>query len=68
MKQYIAKDNDTLDMICYKHYKTLDKTLYQQFLLANNTLLSTRTLKAGDIVNLPDITIQQKPKVKYLWE
>lgn len=64
----VAKDNDTLDIICFKHYKTLEKSLYQKFLFANVKLLRKKTLNAGDEVNLPEIKIKQTSQKKYLWE
>lgn len=66
--KYIAKDNDGLDVICFKHYKTLEKDVYQAFLLENINLLRKKVLKAGDEVNLPFIEVKQKPKKKYLWQ
>jgi len=66
--KYLAKDGDTLDMLCYKHYQTLDTDVYSQFLRQNEHLLTKEVLKGGDIVYFPDIKTKQIKKVKYLWE
>lgn len=67
MNKYMAKDNDKLDMICFKNYGSLDQDTYSNFLRENEHLLTKFFLSAGDIVNLPGI----EPKIKkerYLWE
>ncbi|MFC2751089.1 tail protein X [Campylobacter showae] len=66
--KYLAKDGDTLDMICYKHYKSLNDSVYSQFLRANEHLLGKEKLSGGDIVNLPDIEVKAAVKVTYLWD
>nr|DAK15206.1 MAG TPA: hypothetical protein [Caudoviricetes sp.] len=66
--KYLAKDGDSLDMLCYKHYQTLDTDMYSQFLRQNEHLLTKEVLKGGDIVYFPDIKTKQIKKVKYLWE
>lgn len=66
--KYLAKDGDSLDMLCYKHYQTLDTDVYSQFLRQNEHLLTKEVLKGGDIVYFPDIKTKQIKKVKYLWE
>ena len=68
MKIYIAKDDESLDMICFKFYGSLDQNVYSEFLRENEHLLSKTKLKNGDEVNLPQIEIETKTKVKYLWE
>ncbi|MBR6611749.1 MAG: tail protein X [Campylobacter sp.] len=65
MDSYIAKENEKLDIICYKHYKTL--AVFNIF-LRHNTHLTNKPLKAGDIVYLPKITIESKKAVKQLWD
>ena len=59
MKIYIAKDDESLDMICFKIYGSLDQ---------NEHLLHKTKLKSGDEVNLPNIELQEEKKAKYLWE
>ena len=66
--KYLAKDGDTLDMICYRHYKSLNDSVYSQFLRANEHLLGKEKLSGGDIVNLPDIEVKASVKVTYLWD
>lgn len=66
--KYLAKDGDSLDMLCYKHYQTLDTDMYSQFLRQNEHLLTKEVLKGGDIIYFPDIKTKQIKKVKYLWE
>lgn len=66
--KYLAKDGDSLDALCYKHYKTLEKSIYSEFLRANEHLLNKDLLNSGDIVNFPDIEIKSVRKVVYLWD
>lgn len=64
---YIAKDGDSLDMICFKAYESLDKEIWSDF-IRENEHLATKRLVAGDIVNLPQIKKQEKSEKKYLWQ
>lgn len=59
---YIAKNNERLDSVVYKHYKTL--LYFEQVLLANPKLYPL--LKIGDKVILPNIEIQEN-KEETLW-
>ena len=68
MKIYIAKDDESLDMICFKFYGSLDQGVYSEFLSENEHLLSKTKLENGDEVNIPQIEIETKTKAKYLWE
>ncbi|MGP1484911.1 MAG: tail protein X [Campylobacter sp.] len=68
MKRYVAKDNESLDMICYKFYGSIQTEIYSQFLRENEPLLQKTKLNGGDIVNLPDISPKIKKEVKYLWQ
>ncbi|WP_103603435.1 tail protein X [Campylobacter concisus] len=68
MKIYIAKDDESLDMICFKIYGSLDQNVYSEFLRENEHLLHKTKLKSGDEVNLPSIEPQEEKKAKYLWE
>lgn len=66
--RYLAKEGDTLEMICFKEYKSLETNLYALFLRANAHLLHKKTLQAGDLVNLPDLAIDyNNDEVQYLW-
>ena len=68
MNQYRAKDGDRLDIIMFKAYGSIDKTVTEAVLDANEHLLSSSVLKAGDIVYLPEIqTTQDETKTKALW-
>lgn len=60
---YIAKDNERLDYIVFKHYKTL--AVFEKVLVFNSHLNSI--LKAGDRVFLPEIKIEEKKKELSLW-
>nr|DAI29123.1 MAG TPA: hypothetical protein [Caudoviricetes sp.] len=68
MKIYIAKDDKSLDMICFKFYGSLDQSVYSEFLRENEHLLNKTKLKSGDEVNLPNIEPKKETKAKYLWE
>lgn len=68
MKIYIAKDDESLDMICFKFYGSLDQNVYSEFLRENEHLLNKTKLKSGDEVNLPNIELKKETKAKYLWE
>ncbi|ECW8954956.1 phage tail protein X family protein [Campylobacter lari] len=61
-KIYIAKNNERLDSIVYKHYGTL--LYFNQVLLANPKL--EPILKAGDKIILPQLEIKED-KEKALW-
>ncbi|MBR8466329.1 tail protein X [Campylobacter sp. faydin G-140] len=63
MKIYIAKDNERLDTIVYKHYGTLANFTE---ILAFNSYLNT-ILKAGDKVFLPEIKAKARKSEKTLW-
>lgn len=63
MRKYIAKDDDRLDTIVYKYYGTLD--VFAEVLSVNSHL--DAILNAGDIVYLPEITIQADNKANALW-
>ena len=56
--KYLAKDGDTLDMVCFKHYNSLNNSVYSQFLRANEHLLGKEKLSGGDVVNLPNIEVK----------
>jgi phage tail protein X len=55
MKSYMAKDGDRLDVIIFKAYGNNDADVTATVLDANEHLLNTNSLKAGDIVYLPEI-------------
>ena len=66
-KQVIAQNGDRLDQIVYKEYKTLK--VFDKVLEANPHLTAATSLKDGDIVYLPVITVPKNEykKVKTLW-
>ncbi|MGH1601715.1 tail protein X [Campylobacter majalis] len=68
MKIYIAKDNETLDQICFKIYGSLKTEIYSEFLRHNETLLNKHTLSGGDEVKCPEIKLKSQLEVKYLWD
>lgn len=54
-KQVMALDGDRLDLICWRHYGSLEGRVVER-VLEENPGLSTRTVfTAGTIVFLPDI-------------
>ncbi|HEA6929068.1 tail protein X [Campylobacter sp. LMG 17559] len=59
---YIAKNNERLDSIVYKHYKNLQ--CFEQVLIANPKL--EPILKVGDKIILPQLEIKED-KEKALW-
>lgn len=61
-EMYIAKNDERLDSIVYKHYQTLK--YFEQVLKANPKL--EPILKAGDKVFLPDIEIKESEE-EALW-
>lgn len=68
MKQYRAVDGDRLDIIVYKVYGTIAVDVMELVIDANNHLLASARLSSGDIVNLPDVTINQsESKAQALW-
>lgn len=68
MDIYITKDGDTLDMICFRAYESLDSEVFGKFLRANSHLLGVDILKGGKSVNLPKIEVKKDDEVRYLWE
>jgi phage tail protein X len=61
---YVTKEGDVLDWICWKHYGTT--AVLEQVLAANPTLTNEK-LPAGVIVNLPFIgSIKSKNEIR-LW-
>lgn len=68
MDIYIASQGESLDMICFKVYKSLDDEVLGEFLRCNTDLLHLRKLQGGEVVNLPNIKINKTKEVKYLWQ
>ncbi|AEE26291.1 tail protein X [Francisella hispaniensis] len=66
MIEYITKDNDMLDSICYKYYKTTDFTAQ---VLEHNRYLAAYgpILPAGLIIKLPDIKKPAQKRKIQLW-
>jgi len=68
MNEYRAIDGDRLDIIMFKAYGSIDKDITEAVLDANEHLLSSSVLKAGDVVYLPEIqTAQNEITTKALW-
>ncbi|TQR29333.1 phage tail protein [Campylobacter sp. MIT 99-7217] len=59
---YIAKDNERLDSVVYKHYKSLEN--FEQVLELNPNL--EPILKAGDRIILPKFKLKEKEQ-EALW-
>ncbi len=68
MNQYRAVDGDRLDVIVFKAYGSIDNEIFAAVLDANEHLLDCTTLRAGDIVYLPEIEAKtQEQKTEALW-
>lgn len=61
----IAKDNDRLDYLTYKHLKSLDD--FSLVLKMNPHLITKTHLNAGDKVYLPEFIKTKEQKSKTLW-
>ncbi len=65
MNSIAAKENDRLDLICWKHYGTLFGRAVEQVLEANPGISATEELASGVVVLLPDIELL--PLERSLW-
>lgn len=62
---YTASDDERLDSIVYKYYKSLDN--FALVLELNSNLANKTHLCAGDIVILPEIKKEDETKELSLW-
>ena len=60
-----AVDKDRLDLLCWKHYGTLNGRIVELVLDANPGLAIHQTLTAGQALVLP--ALDPKPKEQSLW-
>ena len=58
-------DGDRLDLICWKHYDSLDRRIVETVLDTNPGLAMHQLLSAGRKVRLP--AIAPKPREQSLW-
>lgn len=65
MNSVVAKENDRLDLICWKHYGSLSGRAVEQALEANPGISVTEELASGIVVLLPDI--EPLPLERSLW-
>ncbi|MDR2905266.1 MAG: tail protein X [Helicobacteraceae bacterium] len=65
MVEYIAKDGERLDQLCYRFYKSLEEL--PRFLTDNAPLCEEAQLKAGDKVKIPEYPPKPVEKAKALW-
>ena len=65
METRIAVDGDRLDLICWKHYGSLDGRIVETVLDTNPGLAMHQLLSAGRKVRLP--AIAPKPREQSLW-
>ena len=65
MEKKTAIDGDRLDLICWKHYGSLDGRVVETVLDANPGLAMSSLLTAGQEVKLP--IIEPKPREQSLW-
>lgn len=55
MSNYRTVDGDRLDLICWRHYGSLDGRIVEQVLEANKGLAADTVLPSGVDITLPDI-------------
>jgi phage tail protein X len=66
MRRVLAKDNETLDLICYRHYGRED--VVTDVLMANPHIARLSAfLPAGTIVDLPDVKLPREEDVIRIW-
>lgn len=53
--QVMTIDRDRLDLICWRHYGSLDGRIVERVLEANPGVSMTTELSAGTAISLPDI-------------
>lgn len=56
MNKYRTVAGDRIDLICWRHYGSLDGRVVETVLDANKGLASDAILPSGVVVILPDIT------------
>jgi len=68
MKQYRAVEGDRLDIVVFEAYGSINAAVFEAVLDANEHLLGSSVLKAGDIVYLPEVvqSVDEK-KTEALW-
>lgn len=66
IRQIMAIDGDRLDLICWKHYGSLDGRIVEQVLEANPGISLTTELFAGQMVFLPIINTSSQLE-RSLW-
>ena len=68
MAKYVAKDGDTLDWLCWRHYRQQSGAV-EAVLLANPNLADKGLLlQAGDVVKLPELQTAPVEGVVRLWD
>lgn len=65
METRTVVDGDRLDLICWKHYGSLDGCIVETVLDTNPGLAMHQLLNAGREIQLP--TIAPKPREQSLW-
>ena len=65
MTEVTTVDGDRLDLICWRHYGSLDGRVVEQVLDAAQGLAMVATFPAGTVVPLPDVAIV--PRERSLW-
>lgn len=65
METRTAVDGDRLDLICWKHYGSLDGRIVETVLDTNPGLAMHQLLNAGLEIQLPTIT--SRPREQSLW-
>lgn len=53
--QVMTVDDDRLDLICWRHYGSLESRIVERVLLANPGAAMTTEFSAGVTITLPDI-------------
>lgn len=65
MNSVRTKENDRLDLLCWKHYGSLDGRTVEQVLEANPGISATEELASGVVILLPNI--EPLPLERSLW-
>lgn len=68
LAEYLTRDGDTIDFICWKHYGRTDSGLVEHVLQYNqNVAFNGPILPAGLTIQLPDAPSQTEQGGTALW-
>lgn len=67
--EYSTKDGDRLDIICARHYGTVNNTFEQVLYYTGNADLTTaEVFNSGVVITLPVVKPAEKKVENQLWE